>query len=881
MSLKNKIGKKTIIFAVLSFVLPILIMAVNYAINSIYPGGKNTILTYDMLYQYICFFSSLKDIAGGDSSLFYSFSETLGGDYLGLFAYYMSSPISLITLLFDTKHLPDAIYIITLLKFGLMGLSFYIYLCVKNIFSLNGSNENKTESEFVENAERNNLDQELFKLLISCCYALMSYSVAYSVSTMWMDGVIMLPILTAALEYMLRKGKRLYFSILLALAMVFNYYTAFMLCLFLTIYCIYYVISNHLNLLKGFASFAVCGSLSAMLSAPLLLPAFLQLMNGKLTDDFVWKNSLIVSTPIEILRKLLPLQYDSISITSELPSIYCSTTAVILVVVYFLTDNSLLCKSNKLSENILNKTSSNENGNPIVSNKLLSAAVLLIFAASLIFRPVYRVWHCFGDPVAFPGRFAFVIVFFVLTLAYASFDGLKKLLKDNYRKVIYVMLAYTLLELFLNSGFLISSIQTDLKYKNRAAYDYEIDNKQVFLEELKESDKDFYRLTTDSSFTRNDPMLFGYNGIAYFSSTYDLNVMKFLGAHGLHYYGYTMHEDGMTPFLDSILGCKYSIKKYAYPESCYETVMEERGFKLIKNKKFAGVGFEAEDDAEIIDYDEKDSFENQNAFAKNVSGCDRDIFKKLEISDLKRDVHKEHIDNEYTGADRDIEYENDSFTVIMHGNGPVYLNCVCADKHKNIDSGIDDITPISVNGVMVGRFAADHLPFNVYLGSFKEGESFCVSIQNTCRFEEFPVYVFDEEAYEEIVERISSRALQNLSVKNGTIKGTIPAFENASGNSSENSSAKNNAEIRTDSSLNKQYVISVPYSEGFTVKLDGKRVKTQRYLDSFLSFEIDNKQHELEITYMPKGMKAGVLLFILAIVIMLTAGFTQKYSRKE
>ena len=70
-------------YYILSFIIPLILMILLYMSVGIIGGNKN-ILTVDLANQYVEFFSALKNILSGTASPFYSFSKTLGGNFLGI-----------------------------------------------------------------------------------------------------------------------------------------------------------------------------------------------------------------------------------------------------------------------------------------------------------------------------------------------------------------------------------------------------------------------------------------------------------------------------------------------------------------------------------------------------------------------------------------------------------------------------------------------------------------------------------------------------------------------------------------------------------------------------------------------------------------------------
>ena len=53
---------------------------------------------------------------------------------------------------------------------------------------------------------------------------------------------------------------------------------------------------------------------------------------------------------------------------------------------------------------------------------------------------------------------------------------------------------------------------------------------------------------------------------------------------------------------------------------------------------------------------------------------------------------------------------------------------------------------------------------------------------------------------------------------------------------------------------------SIPYEKGWTVKVDGQVVGTAKVWDSLLAFQITPGEHTIEMTYMPEGFMAGLVI---------------------
>ena len=179
---ENKRIKENYIF-ILSFILPMVIMFVVFTSLGVGFIGDKTIVSSDMYTQYVAYFGKFKDILSGDGSIFYSFNKSIGGNNIGLFAYYLASPLNLLLILFPKSAIGEFIFIIYLIKIGLASLCFSLY--ISKVYK----------------------KKDLFVVIFSLCYALMSYNICFQMNIMWMDGMMLLPLVALGIEEIILKGK--------------------------------------------------------------------------------------------------------------------------------------------------------------------------------------------------------------------------------------------------------------------------------------------------------------------------------------------------------------------------------------------------------------------------------------------------------------------------------------------------------------------------------------------------------------------------------------------------------------------------------------------------------------------------------------------------
>ena len=92
------------------------LFAVFLASNSIFPFGKGTMSSYDMLAQVAPYIEHFFDVFDGKSSLFYSYAVAGGADLFGTLAYCCVSPFTFLFLIFGKGNVYYATAIVLPLK---------------------------------------------------------------------------------------------------------------------------------------------------------------------------------------------------------------------------------------------------------------------------------------------------------------------------------------------------------------------------------------------------------------------------------------------------------------------------------------------------------------------------------------------------------------------------------------------------------------------------------------------------------------------------------------------------------------------------------------------------------------------------------------------
>ena len=115
-------------YPALAFLVPTTLMLVFMFITSCEPFGKHCMLYSDMFHQYYPFFHAFREALRSGDSLLYNWDVGMGMDYLGLIAYYLASPLNLLSVLIPEGWTLEYFSLLLPIKMGLASLFFAIML---------------------------------------------------------------------------------------------------------------------------------------------------------------------------------------------------------------------------------------------------------------------------------------------------------------------------------------------------------------------------------------------------------------------------------------------------------------------------------------------------------------------------------------------------------------------------------------------------------------------------------------------------------------------------------------------------------------------------------------------------------------------------------
>ena len=245
---------KTHKYLLLSFFLPVLLLEGIAIAEKIQPFGSESFLIVDALHQYLPFFADYQEKLKSMDSMFYSFHAGLGYNFLGLWAYYLASPLNLVIALVSKSMLTMILSHLYVLKIALCCFTAAFYF-----------------------RKRRGKD-EISIVAFGMAYGLCSYMVGYSWNIMWMEVMMMLPLILYGIDKLIKEHDGRLYCFALFISLWCNFYMSYMTCLFLILW---YLLYPHKNVKEFFTNgfrFAGYSLLSGAMAAVVLLPAYLGIM---------------------------------------------------------------------------------------------------------------------------------------------------------------------------------------------------------------------------------------------------------------------------------------------------------------------------------------------------------------------------------------------------------------------------------------------------------------------------------------------------------------------------------------------------------------------------------------------------------------------------
>ena len=799
----------------LSFLLPFVMMVIIIVAKGVFPFGDKCILRTDFYHQYLPFYSELKHKLSNFDSLLYTYDAGLGTNFVTLFAYYLSCPFNILLYIVPQNYVLEFMTLMIVVKIALSGLSSSYY--------------------FVKRYKSDSLAIIIFAVL----YAMSGYLGAYYWNIMWLDNVLLFPLLMLGFENVCN-GKRPYLYIsALAFTILCNYYIGAITCIFLLVYFVFYNILKNYSIKKIFWNLiyiAIYSTIGVLISAILLLPVICAFNTTASSGGSFPTQIKEYFTFIEALGRHLPIVQVENGI-DYWPNIYSGIICFPMLILYFLS------KKYKLKE------------------KICYGIILIFFLASFAINILDYTWHILKYPNSLPCRQSFIYTFLLLSICFKpilkiksikakevtySFIAVivvlilceKTLISDKVTfKSIYVALIF----LFIYFAIFIKAISkkrslnlllplllivicveafinmyvTSIYTIKRSDYMDNVDDIRQVVKNLETKTDDFYRLERINMKAKDDGAFINFHSSSIFSSSSYKAGSDFYKLFGMEASTNAYSITGSTPFMDSLLSVKYKIAENELKDAKELNLREidsSNKVYLYQNVDTMPLSFMLTNYfLDTYDRSSGNPATIQNNFSRTMKlgvmlkKCDVDLngikafLKVTEAGDYYAFVR-----------DKSIKEVTVSFNTT-------------SKQYKNMNRG-----------------------YFIELGHLNEGSD--IEFRNDTSEDDLliEVFKFDYDTFKNVVDELKSYADFDLIYYDST-------------HISYNMNVKKAGKC----------VISLPYDAGFKIKVDNKYVDVEKVFDFLIGFDLDKGMHKIEVSYMPKGFKEGLALTALGILLFL------------
>lgn len=873
---KSLISENQYIF--LAFIATMGTMLIVFLCNGMVPFGDKTILRMDLYHQYGPLFAELYERIKGGDSLIYSWTSGLGSCFLGNYFNYLSSPLGAIVLFFGHKNVPEAIATMILLKASLSASTFTYYL------------------------KKSQHNQSFVGVCFGILYAFCGYMLAYYWNVMWLDAMVLLPIVLYGIERIIDNGKIGIYTTGLALTMFSNYYMSFMICIFSCIYFFYYLALKYdrgavldanfkkdkKDIFRWFKNsrffrsgclFALGSITAAGLMAVVLLPVYKILSECSATSGNFPDTLKTYFNYFDFLANHFASLTTTIRSSGEdvLPNIYCGVLPMLLAPLYFFT-----------------KTISKK-------EKIATLALLAALYASFNINFLNYIWHGFHFPNDLPYRQSFIYSFVLLVMSYKTFIRLREfksrhigivgavllgfiVLVDELTSknvttttvlftLILVVLYVIVLTFFMDKRYQTASlamllmvcVSSEVIMCDTATLNISVDKTPYVSDydefrELKENldiieNDEFYRMELTDLRTRMDNSWYYYNGVSVFSSmAYErlANLEDDLGMMSNRINSFTYNPQ--TPVYNMMHSLKYIVNNSTVnvlDSDYYTPTFSTEKYSAYRNNYYLPIAYLVNSETEswgTPDYMDSWKLENgsdpfvlQGDYFDKATGAGNP-FKRMEISYVTYSNCAPFMEDLSASS---FYYEKT--TADADGSASFYFN---TEKEGNIYIYFD-VTGSSSGtlNITTPRGTSTHSadqPCILDLGKFEANETAQVTVPFEANTGNVTMiaYTMNNKVFEKGYKKLSDNQMLVEEFDDTYIRGRFTAEEDC------------------------LLYTSIPFDHGWEVIVDGEAVSDLDIVQlgqALLAVKVKEGNHTIEFKYSVNGAKLGLAVTLFTI----------------
>ncbi len=451
--------------------------------------------------------------------------------------------------------------------------------------------------------------------------------------------------------------------------------------------------------------------------------------------------------------------------------------------------------------------------------KLINLGVLAFLTVSLNLNILDFIWHGMHFPNQLPYRYSFVFSFLIIGMAYKGFGSLERCRGPVSRRVL---LAALVVVTAADCSFGAVKALQEIGSTTREDYFSGAGDIACIAEEKEEAG----RMEIYGKHTLNNPALFGYEGVSLFASCADestSDLMESVGLEAADYknrYNYVLTD----PVTNALLGVRYMVTVDCTLADEDFVPLFRRGDCYVYESRYPlSLGYVACDEVTDWKLDPTDPFLALTDYLEAATGEENaEVFRDAEQVTVKEKKKSTEIKAVSTGKEKYYVF------VEPHGAESVDL-LINGDYSRSVTEDCGAI---------------------IYAGSIAEGDSLSLVInyENEEDKTEDPMWricTLDKTEWEKAYERLSESLLDVEELTGRGLTGEIDAKQDG------------------------RLVLSVPYEDGWTVKVDGEVCEVDREIGgSWISLPVEKGRHSVEMTFMPEGLAAGACLTSASIALL-------------
>jgi len=845
----------------LSVLIPAVMILAIFMLFTITPLGNRTWLTIDLGQQYVDFFSYYQDtLLHHPEQFFYSFSKSIGGEMVSLWAYYLLSPFNLLFLLIPRSAIAMGVSLLIFLKLVSCTVSFAVLLDVKF-------------------KQRN-----WTTLLFALSYGFMSYLSANQFNVMWLDALIGLPLIILGVDALLQKRNPLYYVFPLSLTILSNYYTGYMICLFLGLYFPYaYLMANDSfswkSFVKQFGRFIFYSVLSVGLITVILLPTFYSLLGSKGTATTIAWSLKSEYNPLLMASKLFIGSFDFHEMQKGYPNIFVGSLALFSFLCYF--------KEKKIAR----------------SQRLYALFITVIILISFNIEMFDKLWHAGQLPNWYSYRFSFLFSFWMVFLGYQL--ALKKtavgiretfvyfflvlvtgigfiLFPQDYLQgwqialgfglsmgILYsliligrgkashqkFLISFVVIELLLNSIITLSRLGYVMN-SEFSAYQSSLQNWSTV---LRPAENEFYRSEKTILRSKNDSLQVPTYGVSHFSSTFEKETERFFDALGVRQGNAYVNYSNGTLLTDALLGIKntfiettdatYNERWVRKDLEDFSTIASFDEGHIVTNPNALSIAYPMKAILKSMKVPTNHPITMQNQLANALSGTTspKNIFTKVPYETTFENISDSPVVYQRVQLEDNTRYGTITLTFTPETEDPIYLEMSGTMGEEDLE--------MALNGEPYAFYPVQSKPVLLSVAKNQKGHPQTLQIivrADGFEFSKLSLYSLNTTLLNERLEQTKAQELKLETFSATHFAGTMDVLE--------------------DSTV----LTTIPYSTGWKVWVDGQEVETYKILDSLLGFTISKGTHRIEYRYTTPFLLEGSLVSIVSLLLLIFVLYKRK-----